>query len=56
VRAGKVVAITVTDGGAGYSSPPTVTVRGADATTAVPELSYGVDLRTNGSVSAIRVT
>jgi hypothetical protein len=55
VRTGRIVAIAVTDGGAGYSSTPTVTVSGADATTAVAELSFGVDLRTNGSVTAVHL-
>jgi hypothetical protein len=56
VRAGKVVTVTVTDGGAGYSSTPTVTVPGADATTAVAALSYGTDVRTNGAVTAVRLS
>jgi hypothetical protein len=49
------VAITLTDGGAGYSSTPTVTVSGADAATAVAELSFGVDLPTKGSVTAVHL-
>ena len=55
VRAGKVVVVTVTDGGAGYSSAPTVSVAGADASTAVVELAFGRDLGTNGSVTAVRL-
>jgi hypothetical protein len=56
VVAGKVTALTVTDGGAGYTSAPTVSVAGAQSVTAVAELRFGAVLRTNGSVTAVRLT
>jgi hypothetical protein len=56
VRAGKVVAISVTDGGAGYTSPPSVSVRGADTSSAAAEVSFGVDLHANGAVTSVRVS
>jgi hypothetical protein len=54
VKDGKIVKFVVTKGGAGYSSPPTATVPGFDATTKV-ELSFGKKLENNGSVKAIVV-
>jgi hypothetical protein len=55
VKDGKIVKFVVTKGGAGYSSPPTVSVPGFDVATKV-ELSFGKKLETNGSVAAIRLT
>lgn len=50
---GVVAGITITDPGVGYTSSPTVTVPGVAATATV---SYGTDLATNGSLTAITLT
>ena len=55
VMDGKVKEIIVTDPGAGYSTPPKVTVQGMDGVELQVTLSFGKDLRTNGSVSGIEV-
>src|SRR5580704_1098432 len=52
VKDGKIVRFVVTKGGAGYSSPPNVTVPGFDLASKV-ELSFGKKLETNGAVKAI---
>ena len=51
---GRVVAVTLVSGGAGYSSAPTVTVPGY-ATKLKVRLAYGTDLATNGRVRSIAV-
>ena len=54
VKDGKIVRFVVTKGGAGYSSPPAVTVPGYDVATKV-ELSFGKKLETNGAVKSIMI-
>jgi hypothetical protein len=54
VKDGVVTSIRVIDGGAGYSSTPTVKVAGAEVKAKVT-VSYGEDLRTNGAVTGIAV-
>ena len=46
--------VIVTKGGAGYSSPPTVSVPGFDVSTKV-ELSFGKKLESNGAVKVIKL-
>ena len=43
----------VTDGGAGYSSPPTVTVPGVAGAVGVAHLSFSTDFDKNGAVATI---
>ncbi|HET6323718.1 MAG TPA: hypothetical protein VFG04_03380 [Planctomycetaceae bacterium] len=52
VKGGKIERFVVTNGGAGYSSAPSVSVPGFDVATKV-ELSFGKKVENNGSVSAI---
>jgi hypothetical protein len=52
---GVVTGIKVTDAGAGYSSPPTVSVVGYDPVQAKVTLSLGTDLQTNGSIKSIKI-
>jgi hypothetical protein len=48
--------ITITNPGSGYSSNPTVTVIGpTEKVIAKAALSYTIDFKTNGSVSAITI-
>ena len=53
VRDGKLTGFTVTDAGAGYTTPPTVAVEGRPDLAATVALGFGKDLATNGSVKAI---
>lgn len=53
VKNGVVTGFEIVSGGAGYSTPPTVTVPNMKGVSAKVELSFGKDLKTNGSVSAI---
>lgn len=53
VKDGAVVGYEVVDGGAGYSSPPTVTVANAKGAPAKVEVSYGKELKTNGAISSV---
>jgi hypothetical protein len=55
IRNGKVVSIAIADGGAGYSSTPTVTVPGYPKARITATVSYGKDLATNGAVTALKV-
>jgi hypothetical protein len=57
VQDGKIVSFVVTNGGSGYTSPPTVTVRdfeGAGASAKV-ELSFSKQFVNNGSVASIKL-
>ncbi len=53
---GKIKEIVVTQPGAGYSTPPKATLAGMDGVELRATLSFGKDLKTNGSVSGIEVT
>ncbi len=55
VRDGKILSYEIIDPGAGYSSPPQVTVEGIKDVPAVVELAYGKNLKTNGSITAIKL-
>jgi hypothetical protein len=55
VRGGKVVSVRLADGGAGYSSTPTVTVPGVASATVRATVAYGTDLATNGAISRLQV-
>ena len=53
VRGGKVTGFVVTNGGSGYSSPPTVVVPGFGGSSASVKLSFSKQFETNGSVVGI---
>ncbi|HZZ43106.1 MAG TPA: hypothetical protein VFE58_09220 [Tepidisphaeraceae bacterium] len=53
VKDGVITRFVIDAAGAGYSSAPTVTVEGMPDIKATAAVSYGKDLKTNGSVSAI---
>lgn len=53
VKSGAVVGYEIVDGGAGYSSPPTITVPSVAGASAKAEVAYGKDLKTNGAITAI---
>ncbi len=55
VTDGVVTAINITNGGAGYSSPPTVTVPGFANLTIVAALSFGKSFTTNGSIASLTI-
>ena len=52
---GKIKEIVVTEAGAGYSTPPTVKVKGFDGVRFDVVLKFGKDLKTNGSIASIKV-
>ena len=56
VQNGVVTKFEIIDGGAGYSSPPTVSVPNVNTDSAKVELSFGKDLKKNGSISAITLS
>ncbi len=53
VKNGKVISYEVIDGGAGYSSPPKLSVPGARSGPVSANLSFGQNLSTNGSISSV---
>lgn len=53
VKDGKVTGFEIVSGGAGYTTPPTVTVPGISGVNAKAEIVFGKKFETNGSVSAI---
>lgn len=55
VKNGDVVGYEITSGGAGYTTPPTVSVPDTKAASPKVELAFGKDMEANGSVSAITV-
>jgi hypothetical protein len=55
VRDGKITSFVVTNGGSGYSSPPTVIVRDFEGATAKVELSFSKQFAKNGSVASIKL-
>ncbi len=55
VKNGAVIGYEITGGGAGYSTPPSVSVAGFAGAAAKVELAFGKDFETNGAVSAITV-
>jgi hypothetical protein len=55
VRGGKVVSITLLDGGSGYSSTPRVTVPGVPGATIRVTLHHGTDFATNGAIERLTV-
>lgn len=55
IKNGQIIGYQITDGGAGYSSPPSVTVPGFNSGAPKVELSFGKDLTTNGAVSKITI-
>jgi hypothetical protein len=56
VTNGVVTGVTITNPGAGYTSTPTVILKGPNGTiTAKASISYTKDFKTNGSVSAITI-
>lgn len=56
VKNGVIVRYVVTDGGYGYSSPPTITVPALPATTGQAQLAFSKDFEKNGAISAITTT
>ena len=55
VRDGKITSLVVTNGGSGYSSPPTVTVPNFEGVAAKVELSFSKQFAKNGSVASIKL-
>jgi len=55
VENGRVTAITITNPGAGYSSPPTIEVEGVGAVLATVNLAYTRRAETNGSIKSIKL-
>jgi hypothetical protein len=55
VKDGKVIALKLLTGGAGYSSTPTVTVPGYALGPVTAKLAYGRTLTANGRVRSLRV-
>jgi hypothetical protein len=53
VASGVVTGFVITDGGTGYSSPPTVTVPGVSGLSARAQLAFGADFEHNGAVTSI---
>jgi hypothetical protein len=55
VKNGAVIGYEVTNGGAGYTTPPTVSVPNVKTAPPKVEISFGKDMATNGAVSAITI-
>jgi hypothetical protein len=53
VKDGVVTGFTITNAGSGYTSTPTITISGHGEAAATATISYGTDLNTNGSLTAI---
>lgn len=55
VKNGEVTSFEVTDGGAGYTSVPTLSVPGVKFPPVRVEVSYSQDLRSNGGITAVTI-
>lgn len=55
VKDGRIARIEITEGGAGYSSPPKATIKGFEATPLEVRLHFDKDLEVNGSIVAIEI-
>jgi hypothetical protein len=55
VKDGVVIGFEIVSAGSGYSSPPTVTVPSVKEAAGVVKISFGKDLKTNGSIVSIAV-
>ena len=55
VKNGEVIGYEITDGGAGYTTAPNVSVPNIKGATGKVEVSFGKDMETNGAVTAITV-
>ncbi|MFT3882790.1 MAG: hypothetical protein QM703_24445 [Gemmatales bacterium] len=55
VEEGKITRIVITEPGAGYSSPPKVTVEGFEKVQLKATVHFEKDLKKNGSISAVEV-
>ncbi len=55
IKDGQITGFKVIDGGAGYSSVPKVSVEGYKDLVAVATVSYGKDLKTNGSITDVKL-
>jgi hypothetical protein len=55
VQDGAVKSVTITDAGAGYTTPPTATIASAPGATFTVTLSFGTDLKTNGSIKSVTI-
>ena len=53
VRDEKIAGFTIVYAGAGYSSPPSVSVPGFADAGVVVKLKFGTDLETNGSIESV---
>jgi len=53
VKDGKITGFKITDAGAGYSSPPDITVEGIPDVHVMAEVTYGKDLATNGQIASL---
>jgi len=55
VKDGVVTSVTITDGGSGYSSAPTISVAGMTVSNLTAKLAFGTDFATNGSIKEIKI-
>ena len=55
VKNGVITGFEIVSGGAGYTTPPTVTVPNLPGATARAELALGKNLATNGAIAAIKL-
>jgi hypothetical protein len=53
IRNGKITRFIITDAGAGYSSPPTVSIQELPTTKAKCELLFDKNLEKNGGIASI---
>ncbi len=50
---GKITGFVITSGGSGYSSPPSVSVKGMPGVTAQAKLAFSKDFEANGAVAEV---
>jgi hypothetical protein len=54
LRDGKVLSVVVTEGGSGYSSPPSVSIPGHPEIALEATVVYGTELKKNGALASVK--
>ncbi|MBL7644897.1 MAG: hypothetical protein JNK74_01790 [Candidatus Hydrogenedentes bacterium] len=55
VKQGQIIGFEIEDGGAGYTTPPTIRVSGFPSLRVAAQMHFGTDLKTNGSIKGMSV-
>lgn len=55
VKQGQIIGFEIEEGGAGYTTPPAITISGFPSLRVAAQMHFGTDLKTNGSIKGMSV-